>query len=812
MFSETTLAAILSLALLGLFIWYWSTELDRTKRLLGTLLTAIVVGCSLFAIYPNAWKGDFRTSNIAKGIDLGGGTSFVVTVDPGLDEHGQPAKLSSTALDNVRSTLEGRLSNTLQGRAKPITPIGDSSLEIQIPGLDEKDYANVVSELTRPAVLNFHLVDRAATMQINADQPVPIGIQRKEIIPIGSNPESFTEDEIQGGAGRVIGITTVPAVDGTHVKRAAAVYDGRWFISVTLDGEGGRQMDQTTGSHIGEQLSIVLDGTVISAPTIKSKFSDQFQITGDFTQQEAEDLSRALENPLRYAVKLDSISTVSPSLGEIAVRQGIWAGIGSLICVLIFLIAFYRFAGLIALFGIFINMLILFGAVALANQDLTLPGIAGVILTLGMSVDSNVLIYERLKEELQAGKSLKSALSAAYDKAFSAIFDSNLTTLLTAAVLFWLGSDALKGFAATLVAGIIGTMFAALVVTRVGFRWMIDGGKLKTLSVGKPWKKLGFDFMGKTKLSIAIALALMVVAIAALVWRGDRNLSIEFTGGERLTYPIPAGVKVDEAAVREAVSELHTHAAPVVELQTTTTGDGQLIVKLRNEESIAGETPLIEQAKARLAPLPGVAESIAAHGPPTAESIGATFGESMLTSSLWALGLGLLAIAIYLMLRFRPAFAMGATLALAHDLLITIGLMALFGFELNTIMVGAYLTIAGYSINDTIVVFDRIREILREDQSRRPNLKALMNEAINSTLSRTLLTSTTTLSALIILAFFGGPDLRAFSLAIFIGVVAGTFSSIFVASPVVYLFSRNKTDHLRDHDPLTVEKAPQLKA
>ena len=517
-------------------------------------------------------------------------------------------------------------------------------------------------------------------------------------------------------------------------------------------------------------MAIILDVEVISAPVLQSDhYGGRAQITGNFDDKEARDLASALENPLRVPVKIEETRSVSPTLGMDSIRSGVFAAVAGLGLVVLFTLFYYRFIGLVAITGLILNMVILFGAMAMFHFTLTLPGIAGIILTIGMAVDANVLIYERLREELAAGKSLAAAINGAYDKAFSAIFDANATTLITALILFWQASGSVKGFAVTLMLGIIASMFAALLYTRTAFRWLVDKFGLTKVTMLDLSPRKTFDFLGKRRIAAVLSVLMIGGSIAVLAVKGEKNLGIDFRGGDLLVVdtakPLTVGEArsvIDDNAVviqfeREGTKEMLTFRSPAGSA-------GSILKKLEGAYPDHGITPVAQ------------------------DTVGPQIGMEFAKSSLLALGLGMLAILIYVTLRFEFSFALGAVVALLHDVIISLGLFSLVGGELSLVMVGAILTIAGYSINDTIVVFDRIREGLRTGE--RGNIQQLMNASINQTLGRTILTSGTTLLSVGALYFYGGVVLQDFSFAIIAGIVVGTYSSIFVAAPVVLWTSR----------------------
>jgi SecD/SecF fusion protein len=471
-------------------------------------------------------------------------------------------------------------------------------------------------------------------------------------------------------------------------------------------------------------------------------------------------------------VAIEEERTASASLGEDAINSGMKAGLLGVILTFFCVLLYYRFAGLVANIALVVNVLLLFGAMAAFNVVLTLPGIAGVILTLGMAVDANVLIYERLREELAAGKSLKAALNSAFEKAFSAIFDSNVTTLITAVILFLMATGPIKGFAVTLTMGIIASMFAALIVTRNLFEWALSLGWIKGISMTNLIKASDYDFIGKRKPAITLSFVIIIGSMAIFGVRGEKNFGVDFKGGDRLVLEAQ-GPRPSDNEVRAALAEIN-----IADIQVQTE-------KSAAKEFLTVRSPADTSTK--------ISEHLQTKFPEAkfkeqgVEKVGKLVGDELTRKSLIALAFGMIGIFIYVTIQFEMSFAIGALVALLHDVIITIGAFALAGREMSLIIVGAILTIAGYSINDTIVVYDRIREGIRA--GRRGSIAEIMNHSINETLSRTILTGGVTLLTTAGLYVFGGPVLNDFAFAILVGVLVGTYSSIFIAAPIVLWWS-----------------------
>jgi SecD/SecF fusion protein len=387
-------------------------------------------------------------------------------------------------------------------------------------------------------------------------------------------------------------------------------------------------------------------------------------------------------------------------------------------------------------------------------------------------VDASVLIYERLREELALGKSLKIAVQAAYDKAFSSIFDANVTTLITAAILFWKASGPVKGFAISLSLGILASLFTALIVGRNALSWFVDSGRVKKVSMLHLISSQHINFLGKGFIACMCSLALIIAGALAFYHNGDKNFGVDFRGGDLITLSTTQPVSVHD--VRQALEPAKLGEALIQESKQGSRNYITIRSGMNTSEVI--EKQIIQA-------LPQAQFKVE-----RSERVGALVGAELAKTSLWALGLGLLGILIFVTFRFELSFAVGAIVAVLHDVIITVGVFSLLGRELTLPMVGAVLTIAGYSINDTIVVYDRIREGLAS--GRRGSIEQIMNDSINQTLSRTILTSTVTLIPILCLFFLGGSVLRDFSLAIIVGVVVGTYSSIFIASPIVLWWTR----------------------
>jgi SecD/SecF fusion protein len=746
------------LLLLGLFAWYFSTESDGKKRWLGAVLTILLLLFCLDSATPPEKK-------IKLGLDLRGGTSFLLQLVP---QNGQ--EITADMLQQAVEVIRKRVDKF--GVSEPvIAPQGDRRILVQIPGLDPAQIQSTKEQLQQVAKLEFAEVHR------DSDTLIPQIEKGDAIIP----PGFVIREHVQNIQGKDVTekllIKKEADLTGDHVTKAFAFFDNQGYgVSLNLDSQGGQTFfDLTTAlaPHKG-RLAILLDGKVQSAPAIRNGpiAGGQAQITGNFKEKEARELASVLENPLRTPVTIEETRSVSPTLGADSIRSGIVSGIGGLGLVMLFVLFYYRLAGCVALLGLLINIVILFGLMAMFHFVLSLPGIAGIILTIGLSVDANVLLYERLREELAAGKSLGAAIDGAYSKAFSAIFDANATTLITAGILFWQATGPVRGFSVTLMLGIIASLFSAILFTRMAFRWMMKFAGLKRLTMANLAPRHQFDFLGKRVLAVVISVILIGGSLAFFAKRGANNFGIDFRGGDLLVVDAQPTLSVAEA--RAALEPLHLTEETIQQEQAGT----QQMLAIRSAEDTSAK--IFGTLKASFPDRKVTAAQ--------QEKVGAQIGLEFAKKALLAFGLGMLGILIYVTLRFEFSFAVGALVALLHDVIITVGVFSLTGGELSLVMVGAILTIAGYSINDTIVVYDRIREGLRHRTGG--SIESLMNRSINETLGRTMLTGGLTLLSVASLFFFGGAVLKDFAFVILIGILVGTYSSVFVASPIVLWCSK----------------------
>jgi SecD/SecF fusion protein len=592
-----------------------------------------------------------------------------------------------------------------------------------------------------------------------------------------------------------------PALDGKYVTDARVgtdPYTGEFNVSMNMNSEGAKRWANLTRENVGEALAIVLDGLVYSAPRVSEEIKGgSSSISGDFSQSDADDLANILKSGKMPArARIESSEVIGPSLGAKSVKDGLNSFVIAFIVVLAYMIFYYsRRAGMVADIALLANMFFLIGVLASLQAVLTLPGIAGIVLTIGMSVDANVLIYERIREELNAGKNLKTAIKDGYKNAYSAIFDAQITTFLTGLILFFFGTGPIKGFATTLVIGILTSMFTAIILTRLIYESMLAKGKnitFDTKLTRNAFKNTKIDFVGKRKVFYIISGLIILGGVASLASRG-LHLGVDFTGGRN--YVIAFNQEVETAEIQSNLEAAFGEAPTVITYGTKSTvrvttsylidDDRPQVDSIIKAHMFEGLQPFLDSNVSLDEFMNGQEYIISSH------KVGPTIADDIKRTAVIVIFASLLIIFLYILARFRNwQFGLGALAALVHDVLIVIGLFSLlhgvmpFSLELDQSFIAAILTVVGYSINDTVVVFDRIREYVGLQKNR--ERKEIFNTALNSTLSRTFSTSLSTFFVLLAIFIFGGDVIRGFIFALLLGVVVGTYSSLFIATPVVY--------------------------
>src|SRR5881398_2513009 len=527
------LTFFIGLAMLVLFGWYFTSDQGPRKRLLATTLMLLLVIFSIATIWPPQKK-------ISLGLDIQGGTSFLIRLKPG------DKPITKAMLDQAVEVIRKRVDYF--GTGEPIiSPVGIDRILVQIPGLGAAKIQEARDQLSRVAKLEFRLVYRDNGERLKA---IDAG---KEVIPPEYRIESY-KHAAEGNEKTIeerLLVKKKADLGGDRVSASNAYYGNEgWTVQLKFDSEGAKKFGQITEQYKGHRFAIVLDGLIQSAPVIRDAiYGGDAIITGKFSEHEARWLASVLENPLQTPVSIEEERSVSPTLGLDSIRASILAGLVGLAITLVCVAIYYKIPGLVANLALIINLILLIGALTMFRFVLTLPGIAGIILTIGLSVDANVLIYERLREEMALGKSLKVAMKTAYEKAFSSIFDANVTTLITAAILFWKASGPVKGFAISLTLGILASLFTALIVGRNAFSWLVDTGKIKRISMLHLISSKNINFLGKGFIACMCSLALLIAGGSAFYMRGERNFGVDFRGGDLLTLSSAQVVSVHE--VRE---------------------------------------------------------------------------------------------------------------------------------------------------------------------------------------------------------------------------------------------------------------------
>ena len=614
---------------------------------------------------------------------------------------------------------------------------------------------------------------------------------------ISSDVEFLFSSKPEGGEGaeyyRLFLVRKKPEMTGHMIQDAfvsigqAIDYMGQPIVNFSTTDEGVRLFGRITGSHIGERMAIVMDQSVYSAPTIQSKITEgRGIITGSGTQEEAKDLSIVLRaGALPAEVEIIEDRTVGPSLGRDSIAQGRTAALYSMILIAIFMILYYRVAGIIADCALVLNILFIMAALAGFHATLTLPGIAGIILTIGMAVDANVLIFERIREELRAGKTVRAAIDAGYSNALSAILDANVTTFLVGVVLYQFGTGPIRGFALTLCIGIISSLFTAFFVTRVIFDVITRKSQGQTLSIGPVnlLANLRIPFLSFRTFGFGASAAVLLLGVVSVVGINSIRPGIDFAGGTLLELHFDPPLQIEQIRGKLASVPVGDKTLDLSKNEIKQFGSPNDIL-IRVSESQAG-TKVADGIMAVLQK--GFAANISElEWIRRQEKVGPKIGEELSGAAVRAVLVSLALILIYMAWRFhRFLYGIAAVAALFHDVLITMGLLSLFDIEITLAVVAGLLAIVGYSLNDTIVVFDRIRENLHT--ARKQGFETTVNLSINECLSRTLVTSVTTLVAVLVLMTFGGEVIRDFTITLMFGVIVGTYSSIFIASPVLYL-------------------------
>jgi SecD/SecF fusion protein len=724
-------------------------------KLVGII--ALTIAC-IWLIWPPFTLKDkdgtiLQKGKINLGLDLQGGMHVVLKVDMSKLDQAARKDAVERAMEVIRNRVDqfgvGEMSIQRQGK---------DNIVVQLPGVTDRERALEI--IGKTAHLEFKMVsDNVEDLKKAINNEAVEGYELK-----------YIENERAGR--EPILVAKDASLTGDLLVNAKTEFSSRGFgepyVSLTLNSKGAQVFANLTATNIGKRLAIVLDGKVVSAPVIREAIpSGQAQISGNFTVEQANDLSVILRaGSLPAPVVVEEERTVGPLLGADSINSGMKASLIGVILVVGFMFLYYRLAGLVANFALLLNVLLILACLSLFKGTMTLPGIAGLILTIGMAVDANVLIYERIREEMALGKTLRAAIAAGYHRALSAIVDSNLTTIVAAALIFKFGTGPIRGFAVTLTIGLLANLFTAVTCTKVIFDVMCDQFGLSKLTFMHIFKKqTNFDFIGKRKICYIMSIVFILGGIALFAMRGNDNYGVDFSGGTLQQYLFDKPVNLD--IVRKVLKEAGVGNASIQQYGNPK----EIIIRTQQDISIK---------------LGGIFKKELADNPfqiLKVETVGPAVGKNLRYNAMMSLALGLAGIMLYVMFRFDLKYGIAGVIALIHDVFVAIGAMAITHRQFDLTIVAALLTIAGYSINDTVVIYDRIRENLRI--VKKGSLADIVNLSVNQMLGRTILTTGVTMLAVVALLAFGGAVLNDFSFCIFVGFLTGVYSTVYIASPMV---------------------------
>jgi SecD/SecF fusion protein len=719
-------------------------------------------------------------AKLQRGLDLQGGVSVTLEVDP---------KAASKFTDDVRKEKLTKALDILSTRinklgvAEPIIrAVGTNRIEVQLPGLNTKDNPDVIDQVKKPAQLNFQVVHPFLTPGPGVETP--------------ANYQLMTLDYERGGDSQVeeVFVKIRPEMTGEMLSDARAVPDlyGKPEILMRFTKAGRERFAAVTrtiaeeGKQSGRtgRLAIVLDGKLYSAPTVKEEIdSDTAQISGSFTEREAINLANVLNNPLDLPLVVKEQYEVGPSLADDAITSGVRASVIGTASVAAFMITFYATGGLVAVITLAINILIILGVMASIGATMTLPGLAGIVLTIGMAVDANILIFERMREELAEGKTFATANQSGFMMALTTILDAHLVQLIICGIMIWLGTGPIKGFGVTLLIGVLSTLFSVLITAHMIMEMLLESGTVKKFAMRRMLGDLHTDFVKYGKPAAIGSVLLVIVSFGYVIYQGNHIFGIEFSGGDLVSVQFKQ--KIDTSVVRATarsvgVNEISpTYVNPI--------GGGRETLNIETPE---GKAPAVLAALQKAHPEAGFEKVGENH-------IGASIGNEILWNALKAVGISMLVILVYIAFRFEFGFGIGAMASTLHDILMNIGIFVLFGHQFSAPMVAAVLCVAGYSINETVVVFDRIREELKLNPTG--SLRDVINVAIRKVFARTIMTATTTFLAALALFIFGSGVLRDISFCFLVGIVTSTVSAIFIAAQVFYWWHKGDRKHVEAH-------------
>ncbi len=732
------------------------------------------------------------------GLDLRGGTEFVI----GFDAKQVPAERK---VEEVRDQILEILRNRVDamGVAEPeIKPMGPTSISLRMPSVSENEKEEIRRLIKSTAKLEFHIVHSESARLVADYQRAP-----REFVPEAGYQYAEMEVEREGQQEiEPLFMRSRPErVKGEDLDRAIPTFNefGNYSVSLRFNSQGAVAFAEVTTESTGKRMAIVLDGKVYSAPVIREPITGgNAEISGSFSPEEAQQLAVVLQcGRLPVSITIDSEFGTDPTLGADSIRAGVIAAVVGSLAVVLFMLVYYHLSGVNAIIALVANMVLLIGTMTILGSTFTMPGLAGIVLTVGMAVDANILIFERIREELAAGKTLPNAIQAGFSRAFLTIFDSNMTTLITALILLAMGSGSVKGFAITLSIGLIVNVFTAVFFSRLLFEFMLQYGGLKRITMFQLLKRPNLDVLRWRHVTFTISGILMLGSVILIAVKGKDCLSTDFVGGTTLTYRYDAAVTPPDASAVRAVVE----------------GLGEKDVRVGYKYAGAQQEPLLEvmvptaaAGKEDMSPLKLLTALNGTFVKAKFEhvqmyKVGGLVGAKFQRGAIIAVILSWIAITLYVAFRFEVAYGVAGVIALIHDVTIATGVCVLCGRQISLTVLAAILTIIGFSINDTVVVFDRIREGF----TLRGNLPyaEVVRRSINETLSRTILTSTTVMFTLLALFFLGGGAINDFALVMIAGVFFGTYSSVYIASAIIVSWHKRRPLTLPDVQTRKVQAA-----
>jgi SecD/SecF fusion protein len=725
-------------------------------------------------------------SNFQLGLDLKGGVAVTLEVDPKVVGN-DPANISQDKLTKAIEIISARINAF--GVVEPvIRPVGNNRIEIELPGVSTKDNPEILDNIKKPAQLTFCLVHSTLTPRDVAPGEVPPGYQEMSYTQQQSDGTEFEES---------LFVKRIPEMTGKDISNSYARPDmyGKPEVDMQFTTDGRKRFAEVTGAIAAEgqrtghpgRMAIVLDGKLYSAPTVREEIdSPAAVITGSFTDREAMDLANVLNNPLDLPLIVKEQYEVGPSLAQDAISSGVFAAAIGVIAVAAFMITFYTTGGVVAVLMLAVNLVIIGGVMASLGATMTLPGLAGIVLTVGMAVDANILIFERMREELALGKSLATANQSGYLKALWTILDAHAVQLIICCIMIGLGTGPIKGFGVTLAIGVLSTLFSVLITSHLVMELIIESGFIKKFRMNRLLKDIQVDFIRYGKPAFIGSWLIVIIGFAYVIYQGPKIYGIDFAGGDMINVQFkqqPDAAKIREIAKASGVSDINVTAVSSIG------GGGQAL----NIETPEGKADIVFDALQTALPQDGLEKIGQSH-------IGASIGKEIELNALLAVGVSMATILVYIAFRFEFGFGVGAMFSSLHDILMTIGIFVLTGHQFSAPMVAAILCIAGYSINETVVVFDRIREELKLNPNG--SLRDVVNAAIRKVFARTIMTATTTFLAALALFLFGGGVLRDISFTFLVGIVTSTFSAIFIASQVFYWWHKGDRKHVEAHSDI----------